>query len=69
MQRASGRCPVGVVLHVDDLPLAQFENVRPFMTPAGLVGPREHNRDTPIALLEPIDSEVVIAVPVSRLDL
>jgi hypothetical protein len=39
------------------------------MTPAGLVGPREHNRDTPIALLEPIDSEVVIAVPVSRLDL
>jgi hypothetical protein len=68
MERASGRRPVRVVLHVEDLPLAQFENVRPFMPPAGLVGPREHNRDTPVALLEPIDSEVVIAAPVSPVD-
>jgi hypothetical protein len=69
MERASGRRPVGVVLHVDDPPLAQFQNVRPFMPPAGLVGPREHNRDAPVALLEPIDSQVVIAAPVSPLDL
>lgn len=39
------------------------------MPPAGLLGPREHNRDAPVALLEPVDSQVVIAVPVSPLDL
>jgi hypothetical protein len=69
MERASGLRPAGVVLHVDDHPLVQFQNVRPLMPPAGLVGPREHDRDAPVALLEPIDSQVVIAVPVSPLDL
>jgi hypothetical protein len=39
------------------------------MPPAGLVGPREHDRDAPVAMLEPIDSQVMIAVPVSPLDL
>jgi hypothetical protein len=38
--------------------------------PTGLLSPREHNRDAPpVALLEPINSEVMIAMPVSPLDL
>jgi hypothetical protein len=69
VERTKSLRPVGVVLHVGDHSLAQRQDLRPFVPPTGLLSPREHNRDAPVALLEPINSEVVIAVPVSPLDL
>lgn len=69
IERAKSLRPAGVVLHADDQSFAQRQHLRPFVPPARLLGPREHNRDAPIALLEPIDSQVVIALPVSPLDL
>jgi hypothetical protein len=68
MERTNGLRPAGVVLHADDHSLALLQDLRPFVPLTGLLSPREH-RDAPVALLEPIDSQVVIAVPVSPLDL
>jgi hypothetical protein len=59
----------GVVLHVDDQSVAEFQDLRPFVPPAGLVSPREQDGDPPIAPLEPVNLQVVIAVSVSPLDL
>jgi hypothetical protein len=39
------------------------------VSPAGLLTPREHDSDSPVALLESVDAQVVIAVSVSPLDL
>jgi len=69
VQRTNGLRPAGVVLHVDDQSFAQLEDLSPLVSPAGLHGPREHNRDAPVALLEPINLQVAIAVPVSPFDL
>jgi hypothetical protein len=69
MQCADRLRPTGVVLHVDDQPVAELQDLRPFVPPAGLPGPREHDSDSPIALLEPVNLQVVIAVSVSPLDL
>jgi hypothetical protein len=69
MQRTNGLRAAGVVLHVNDQSFAQLQDLRPLVSPAGLLGPREHNRDAPVALLEAINPQVAIAVPVSPLDL
>jgi len=69
MEGANPLRPTGVVLHVDDQSLVQVEDLRPFVSPAGPLGPREHDSHSLVTLLEPIDSQVVIALPVSPLDL
>lgn len=69
MQRANGLGSAGVVLHVDDQSLAQLEKLGPLVSPAGLLRPREHDRNARVALLKPINSQVAIAVPLSPLDL
>lgn len=69
MQCPDGLRPAGVVLQVDDRSVAELEDLRPFVAPAGLLRPREHDNDSPVPLLEPVDLQVVIAVPVSPLDL
>jgi hypothetical protein len=69
MQRADRLRPAGVVLHVDDQSVAELKDLRPFVPPAGLPGPREQDRDSPVAPLEPVHLQVVIAVSVSPLDL
>ena len=69
MHGTNGLRPAGVVLHGDDHSVAQLEDLRPLVPPAGLLGPRDHNRNALVALLEPINSHVAIALPVSPLDL
>jgi hypothetical protein len=43
--------------------------VRPFVSLPGLLGPREDDGDSRVALLEPVNSEGVVAVRVAPLDL
>jgi hypothetical protein len=69
MQRANGFRPAGVVLHADDQSVAELQDLRPFVPPAGLPSAREKDRDSPVAPLEPVNLQVVIAVSVSPLDL
>jgi hypothetical protein len=69
MQRADRLRPAGVLLHVDDQSVAELQDLRPFVSLAGLPGPREEDSDSPIAPLEPVNLQVVIAVSVPPLDL
>jgi hypothetical protein len=69
MQCADRLCSAGVVLHVDDQSVAELQELRPFVSPAGPLSPREQDSDSPVARLELINSQVVIAVSVSPLDL
>jgi hypothetical protein len=69
MQCADRLCSAGVVLQVDDQSVAELQDVRPFVSSAGFLGPREDNSDSPVALLEPVNVQVMVTVPVSPLDL
>jgi hypothetical protein len=68
-QRPDRLRPAGVVLHVDDRSVAERQDLRPFVPPPGPFSPREHDGDSPTALLQPVNLQVVIAASVSPLDL
>jgi DNA-binding transcriptional ArsR family regulator len=50
-----------IVLHVDDSPVAKLERLRPRVTPAGPVSPREGGNDAIAVLLNRVEAIVVVA--------
>ncbi|MGH2800746.1 MAG: hypothetical protein ACRDM0_24370 [Thermoleophilaceae bacterium] len=44
------------------------QDVRPLVPFAALRGPRERDRDSPLALLDAVDPQILITSPISPLD-
>jgi hypothetical protein len=67
-KRAYSALPACVVLHIDDHPVTQAQDMRPLVPGAIAFGPGDDDREAAVPLRDPINPQVAVPVPVAPLD-